>query len=279
MPNVSLDSYDAWLRGQWVIRHFDVGEWNRAAEMFAQGIEHEPSFSPLYSSLAQMNNAVHFVQPGMFRDLDKVAKTVDLAQKAVALDPRDSRAELCLGWAHAFSKRYNAARIHMDLACELNPNDPWTLISAAMFHAFGGDVVRSQELCSLAMSATLSPTSGHWLYEANIRYLRGDNDGALAAGERAQNALLTLPAWQAAALNNLGRTAEARVEVERFYAGVRANWLADEPPTDRMIGRWFMQIYPISQPEVWQRLRDGVAAVGIVVDGLAFTGEAPPATR
>jgi hypothetical protein len=125
----------------------------------------------------------------------------------------------------------------------------------------------------------LSPTSGHWLYEANIRYLRGDNDGALAAGERAQNALLTLPAWQAAALNNLGRTAEARVEVERFYAGVRANWLADEPPTDRMIGRWFMQIYPISQPEVWQRLRDGVAAVGIVVDGLAFTGEAPPATR
>jgi TolB-like protein len=272
MPNVSLESYDAWLRGQWVIRHFDAGEWNRAVEMFAQGIEQAPSFSPLYSSLAQMNNAVHFVQPGMFRDADKVAKTVDLAQRAVALDPRDSRAELCLGWAHAFSKRYHVARIHMDLACELNPNDPWTLISAAMFHAFGGDVERSQELCSLAMSMTLSPTSGHWLYEANIRFLRGDDEGAIAAGERAQNALLTLPAWQAAALNNLGRTTEARIEVERFYAGVRANWLADQPPTERMIGRWFMQVYPISHQKTWERLRDGIAAVGIPVDDLSFDG-------
>jgi hypothetical protein len=34
-----------------------------------------------------------------------------------------------------------------------------------------------------------------------------------------------------------------------------------------------MQVYPISRREVWQRLRDGVAAVGIVVDGLVFTGE------
>jgi len=160
----------------------------------------------------------------------------------------------------------------MDLACELNPNDPWTLISAAMFHAFGGDVERSQELCSLAMSMTLSPTSGHWLYEANIRFLRGDDEGAIAAGERAQNALLTLPAWQAAALNNLGRTTEARIEVERFYAGVRANWLADQPPTDRMIGRWFMQVYPISHQKTWERLRDGIAAVGIPVDDLSFDG-------
>ena len=51
-----------------MIRHFNAGDWNRAAQMFAHGIEQAPSFSPLYSSLAQMNNAVHFVQPGMFRD-------------------------------------------------------------------------------------------------------------------------------------------------------------------------------------------------------------------
>jgi DNA-binding SARP family transcriptional activator len=272
VPDVSLESYDAWLRGQWVIRHFDAGEWNRAVEMFAQGIDQAPAFSPLYSSLAQMNNAVHFVQPGMFRDGEKVAKTVYLAQKAVALDPRDSRAELCLGWAYAFSKRYGVAKVHMDLACELNPNDPWTLISTAMFHAFCGDAERAAELSAMAMAMTLSPTSGHWVYESNIRYLRGDNEGAIVAGERAQNALLTLPAWQAAALNNLGRGEEARAEVARFYAGVRANWVVDERPTARMIGRWFMQVYPISHLQTWERLRDGVFAVGIPVDGLVYDG-------
>jgi DNA-binding SARP family transcriptional activator/TolB-like protein len=278
MPDVSLESYDAWLRGQWVIRHFDAGEWNRAVEMFAHGIEQAPAFSPLYSSLAQMNNAVHFVQPGMFREPDKVARTLALAQKAVALDPRDSRAELCLGWAFAMSRRYSVAKIHMDLACELNANDPWTLVSAAMFHAFCGDDARALELSALAMEVTLSPTPSHWVYEASIRYLRGDNAATIVAADRAQDALLTLPAMRAAALSGLGRAEEARGELERFYAGVRANWINEEPPTDRMIGRWFLQVYPISHLETWQRLRDGMATLGMPVDGLVHEA-APVAGR
>jgi hypothetical protein len=163
------------------------------------------------------------------------------------------------------------ARIHIDLACELNTNDPWTLVSAAMFHAFCGDAVRAKELSGLAMEVTLSPTLSHWVYEASIRYLGGDDEGTIAAADRAQDALLTLPAWRAAALSNLGRVDEARREVERFYAGIRANWINDEPPTDRMIWRWFLQVNPISRLETWQRLRDGIAALGIPVDGLVHT--------
>lgn len=272
MPKVSPGSYDAWLRGQWVIQHFDAGEWNRAAEVFAQGIEQTPSFSPLYSSLAQMNNAVHFVQPGMFRDPAQAARTVALAQKAVALDPLDSRAELCLGWALAFSKRYGLAKIHMDLACDLNVNDPWTLVSAGLFHAFYGDGERADVLSSLAMETTLVPTPRHWVYEASIRYLRGDDEGTVAAADRAGDAVLTLHAWRSAALANLGRIDEAHREVERFYEGVRADWINDEPATERMIASWFMQAYPLRRLETWQRLRGGLEAAGIPVEGLIHTG-------
>jgi DNA-binding SARP family transcriptional activator/TolB-like protein len=272
MPNVSPASYDTWLRGQWVMRHFDAGEWNRAVEMFAKGIEQSPTFSPFYSGLAQMNNGVHFVQPGMFRDPAEVARTLPLAQKAVTLDPLDSRAELCLGWALAMSRRYALAKIHMDLACELNNNDPWTSMSAAQFHAFCGDAIRAQELSSLAMEMALVPTPGHWIYEASIRYLRGDDEGTIAAADRAENISLTLPGWRAAALANVGRANEARREIERFYAGIRANWINDEPATDHMIGRWFLQLYPISQLEAWERLRDGLALLGMPVEGIAHTG-------
>jgi DNA-binding SARP family transcriptional activator/TolB-like protein len=271
-PNVSPASYDVWLRGQWVMRHFDAGEWNRAVEMFAQGIEQAPGFSPFYSGLAQMNNAVPFVQPGMFRDPVQAARTVSLAQKAVTLDPLDSRAELCLGWSLAFSRRYSLAKIHMDLACELNANDPWTLMSAAHFHAFYGDSIRAGQLSALAMETTLALTPGHWVYEANIRYLGGDDEGALAATDRTEDPVLTVMAWRAAALANLGRTVEARQERERFYDGVRAAWINNEPATDEMIGHWFMQAYPLRRLETWQRLRDGLAAAGIPVDGLVHTG-------
>jgi tetratricopeptide (TPR) repeat protein len=221
-----------------------------------------------------MNNGVHFMQPGMFRDPEKLPRTLALAQKAVELDPRDSRAELCLGWAYAMCKRYTAAEIHMDLACELNTNDPWTLASSAMFHSFCGNEQKAHDLAAQAMEMTLAPTPTHWVYEASIRFLRGDDEGALAAADRAQDALLTIPAWRAAALARLGRMDEALDDVQRFYSGIRANWISEEAPTERAIGAWFLHVYPISRPEIWQRLRDGVAAVGIAVDGAAFTGEA-----
>ena len=80
VPDLSLEAYDTWLRGQTVIRDYNAGEWNRVAQMLGQAIERAPTFSPLYSSLAQMNNGVHILQPGMFRDPEKSERAVALAQ-------------------------------------------------------------------------------------------------------------------------------------------------------------------------------------------------------
>lgn len=272
VPDVSLEAYDIWLRGQSVMRRFNAADWNRAVEMFAQGIERAPNFSPLYSSLVQANNGVHFVQPGMLRHPEELKRTLALAQKAVTLDPRDSRAELCLGWTLTMSGRHPVAELHMELACALNTNDPWTLASAAMFYAFRGNVARARDLAMQAMDMALLPTPSHWIYEASIRYLRGDNEGTIVAADHAQDALLTVPAWRAAAFAGLGRPEGAAREMARFYAGVRANWMSPDQPTDEMIGRWFMHLYPISQAETWFRLRDGVAAAGLSVAGLPFHG-------
>jgi hypothetical protein len=142
------------------------------------------------------------------------------------------------------------------------------LVSAATFHAFCGDTARAATLAAQAMEVTLSPSPSHWVCEASIRYLRGDDQGAVVAVDRARDALLTLPALRAAALFNLGRADEARIALQRFYAGVRANWIGDDPPTDRMIARWYLHLYPISDLATWQRLRDGMAAIGMPVEDL-----------
>ena len=267
VPDVSLEVYDTWLRGQSLIRYFSPDNWNRAATMLAEGIERAPGFSPLYSSLVQMNNGMHFVYPGMFRDPEKQARTLVLAQQAVQLDPRDSRAELCLGWSLAMNQRYTQAELHMDLACELNPNDSWTLIAAAMFHAFCGHADRARELGAQAMEMTLFPGLTHWVYQGSICYLIGDDEGTIAALDRAQDVLTTLPAWRAAALANLGRIEEAREDVRRCYAMVRDNWFGEKPPTEDTIGRWLLHLYPISQPGTWERLRAGLLAAGLPVAG------------
>ena len=76
--------------------------------------------------------------------------TVELAKMAVQLDPVDSRAHLCCGWSYAMALREAEAAPHMELACELNDNDPWTLLSSAHYSAFCGSIEQAQQRAGIA---------------------------------------------------------------------------------------------------------------------------------
>jgi DNA-binding SARP family transcriptional activator/TolB-like protein len=269
MPDVSLEAYDIWLRSERVISGYKIGEWNRIAETLVRTMEREPGFSPLYSSLSRMNNVIHFMQPGRFRNECHTERTLALAQRAVTLDPRDSRAQLALGWALAFCRRYSQAELHMDIACELNGNDPHTLMSSAMFHGFKGDTERAIKQAAASMEMTLFPTLSQWGYLTQIRYFHGDFEGTVVAADRAQDGALVMPAFRAAALSRLGRTVEAAQDLARFYANVRSAWAGDVPPTEEMIGKWLLHLYPISSVEIRQRLHDGMALAGLSVRAIA----------
>lgn len=272
VPDVSLEAYDVWLRSERVISGYKAGEWNRMVQTMVRAIEREPGFSPLYSNLAGMNNVIHFMQPGKFRDEDHVQRTLTLAQQAVALDPRDSRAQLCLGWALTFCRRYSQAELHMEIACELNNNDSHTLMSSAMFHGFKGNTERAVKQATLSMEMTLVPTLSQWGFLTQVRYFHGDYVDAVVAAERAVDGLLTMRAYRAAALCQLGRIPEGRQDIARFYTNVRAAWMGDTPPTDEMIAKWLLHLYPISSLEMWERLRDGMALAGLPVAGLTYHG-------
>ncbi|MEH2575191.1 BTAD domain-containing putative transcriptional regulator [Bradyrhizobium sp. AZCC 1708] len=86
-PDVSLDLHDRWLRGQNLMSKFDPESWRRAVAIFRDAIRDNPSFSPCYSSLVQMNNIEHLVHPGIFRDLEKAKATVELAKTARSTGP------------------------------------------------------------------------------------------------------------------------------------------------------------------------------------------------
>ena len=58
-PDVSLEIYDRWLRGQSLHFKYDAESWQRAVTIFREAIRENPEFSPSYSSLVQMNNSEH----------------------------------------------------------------------------------------------------------------------------------------------------------------------------------------------------------------------------
>jgi TolB-like protein len=268
-PDVSLDVYDRWLRGQNLMTKFDPQSWQRAVTIFRDAIREYPTFSPCYSSLVQMNNIEHFVHPGLFRDLGKARATLELAKRAVQLDPVDSRAHLCCGWSYVMALREAEAAPHMELACELNDNDPWTLLSSAAYYGFCGPVTQAQLLAGQSLALSGAPSYLEWGYHGIIRFLCGDYAGALEAFNRAESVLKTVPAWRVAALFYLGQPALAREEAQRFLNGIRSFWVGSSPPTDEAVTRWVLQAHPIRIAERWEALRHGLRGAGLPVDGIA----------
>jgi transcriptional regulator with XRE-family HTH domain len=268
-PAVSPDLHDRWLRGQSLLFKYDAESWQRAVIIFRDAIRENPTFSPCYSGLVQMYNSEHFVHPGLFRDLGTANATLELAKRAVQLDPVDSRAHLCCGWSYVMALREAEAAPHMELACELNDNDPWSLLSSAACSAFCGSTDQARLRAEQSLALWPAPPYLGWAYHGAIRFLCGDYTGALAACDSAHGATRLLPAWRAAALFHLGQSDLAREEARRFLNGIRSFWVGSSAPTDEAVTRWALEAHPIAISARWEALRDGLRGAGLPVEGIA----------
>jgi DNA-binding SARP family transcriptional activator/TolB-like protein len=266
-PDIPVSVYDRWLRYQTLVRTFDPRHWKRLAKEFTEIIAAAPQFVPAYCGLADMHTIEHIAHPGVFRAREREQKALELARKAVELDASDMNAHRCLAWANAMTQRYAQAELHIQVACELNPNDSWTAISGALLLAFCGEYKRASELGQIALDLTLSPSRTHWAYQVDIQFLGGNYAAAIEAADQAQDVLWGVAAWRAATLAHLGRTTEAAAEGARFLSRIRSNWFSTEPATDEAIVRWLLHLYPIRHRADWERLRDGLAAAGLPTGG------------
>jgi DNA-binding SARP family transcriptional activator len=262
-PDISVGLFDRWLRCQTLVRTFNPQNWAQLAQQFAEIISAAPGFVPAYCGLADLNTIEHIAHPGVYRSRQREQKALELAHHAVQLDPADMHAHRCLAWADMMVGQYEQAELHMQVASELNPNDCWTLTSAALLLAFCGEAERASSLSRTALDLTPSPSRTQWAYQADILFLTGDYAGAVEAADRAQDVLWGVAAWRTAALAHLGREAEAAAEARRFLSRTRASWFGAGPATDEAIVNWLLHLYPLRRCDDWERLRDGLVAAGL----------------
>lgn len=261
-PTVSSHLYDRWLRGQALISRLEPEDWDRASRLFCDVIREAPEFAPAYSSLVQLKNSQHIVHPGVYRDKSRQSEALDLARIATALDPIDSRTQLCMAWAFAFDGQYDKSELHFELAESLNEYDPWTLMSTAQGFAFLADGERATKLADRALDNLIEPQPLHWSYLAGIRYFVGDYRDAYEAAVQAGDFLSNNGAWRAAALVRLGQEDMASAEVQRCLGIVRERWRSDHNPSDEEISRWVMDLFPIRSEVQREALCRDLATAG-----------------
>jgi DNA-binding SARP family transcriptional activator len=268
--DVALDIHDRWLRGQALLLKMTSKDWPTASSIFERLIVDAPDFSPALSGMVQINNTEHIAHPGRLRDLAKHSETLRIAQRAVQLDPLDSRARLGLAWSHQLLGRVHESTLHAALAVDLNETDPWTLVAAGQIHAYCGQYDRAKKLSSASLELTPVPRPSQMAYSSCINFLCSDYAGCVEAARHGLEASHGFSIWPCAALAHLGRHEEARVILQRAFECIAADWHGREPPTQQHMARWLLHMFPIAVKDDWERLAAGLSAAGAPTAGIEF---------
>jgi DNA-binding SARP family transcriptional activator/TolB-like protein len=266
----AFEIHDRWLRGQELLHRATPADMHAASAIFSDLMRVAPNFSPAFSGMVQINNMEHIVFPGRFRDQGKHLATLHIAQRAVQLDPLDSRAHLGLAWSYQLVGRIQDSTLHASLASDLNENDPWTLVSSAQIFAYCGDYDRAQSLAKTSLDVTPAPTRSQLAYISAISFLCGSYDECVRTAFQGLDRSPGFSIWKCAALAKLDRLKEARDEIDTVLSRTAADWQGPVKPARVNMLRWLLHMFPIAIEGDWERLREGFAAAGAPVADIEF---------
>lgn len=214
-PTENIDAYTWVLRGQGIIA--DSKERHLAArQAYERAAEIDPTFARAYAGLA-ICDLVGLANHWNESDEAALDHGLDCAAQAVALDHDDSKSQYLLGNFLQLKGRLKEAKIHLERATSLNPNDADALATMGKyFHETGAP----EEAIKCYMKAIrLNPYHPVWyLWQLGLAYYTSKRyEDALAP---LQEAISRHPKFVfprrvlAAALAQLDRIGEARKVVE-----------------------------------------------------------------
>ena len=218
-PPDSLDAWAAYQRGLWHLSEANPDDNTIAQKFFRQAIDLDPTFAGGYSglALAQLQAAAVYQKLGL---LEAQSSAEALARRAVALDGADAEARSCLGWALQARGELQGALSEIERALGMSPN-------LAVAHGQRGATLifagRPKEgLAAVQTSIRLDPrdpfSAIRLLHIACGLYFSREYEEAIEAAKQLIRSYPDFPMiyrWPAAALGQLGRTAEAKEALDK----------------------------------------------------------------
>jgi TolB-like protein/cytochrome c-type biogenesis protein CcmH/NrfG len=170
-PTESPEAQRLYLRGRYNFAQFTQEGWTNAIRDFEQALRLDPKFALAYCGLADIYGwAGGQTMPGK----EAWAKQMELARKALALDPELAEAHLSMGTALQTSLDLKGSEKELDRAVELNPNLAlaydqygWTFATQARFDEA---LANEKEALELDPLNPLLNTDLAWFYYLARRY-------------------------------------------------------------------------------------------------------------
>ena len=184
--------------------------------MFQRAIELEPDYAEAHAYLAwtHWNGWVNWFEPmEPHRRL-----SVEIARRAVALDPNEPFARLVLGFVLGYENEYAESASQLEMALRLDPNHADTYALRSDLLVMEGRPLEAIAGVAHAMRLNPRPPSWYYFIQGEAEYAAHQYEKAVATLRHESTYGTPSRSILAAALAQLGRVEEARVEARLFMA-------------------------------------------------------------
>ena len=214
-PN-NLEAYDLCVRARKLID--DSPQTAREAHlMLTRAVALDPDYAEAYRWLA-MNHWMGWVHWGEPVEPNRRI-ALELARKAVAIDPNDAGCRWVLGNLLAYEHSFEEADAEFARTFELDPNEADAWATLADIETLAGRVEEGLEHIRKAFRLNPYPASWYYLTLGQAQYAARDYEAAVETLRRDETYRTSSRRFLAASLAQLGRLDEARAEVELFLVG------------------------------------------------------------
>lgn len=234
---VSIEAYDAFLRGQsQFFRHTRENNM-QARALFQAAIDLDPGFSRAYSAMA-----LTYLDEFRFDwnpDSDTaLAHALMLAKQAISIDGKLPQSHLALGRVYVYSRKYAQAIAAAQHAIELNPNYADSYAALAASYMYSGKPESSIALIRKAMRLNPAYPAAYAATLGQANYFLGQYEAAVVALQDAierNNNHISSHIFLVAALGHLDRLEEAawaETQLRSVSPNFNIDRLADILPTE-----------------------------------------------
>ncbi len=251
---VNIAAYDDFLRGQSLYVRGTSEENLQARALFQQAIDRDPGFARAYGAMA-----LSYVDEFRFgwgkAPAAALARALELANKAVALDDQLPQAYRALSYAQLHRREYPRSIEAIQRAIALDPNDTDGHASLALGHMYDGNYDTAVRMLRDVTRLNPHHPARYASALGQAYYFLGRHEDAVTTLRDAieRNAsLLSSHVFHTAALSRLGRTDEAA------WAASQIRALSQNFPAENV-----SRMFPIKDPARERALMDDLKRAGL----------------
>ncbi len=207
-----LGAYDCYLRGLNCWRNAGPDADAKSNSWFEKALELDPEFADPLALLCISKGELAFYDDSA----NRFELALAMANKAVALDPNNSRSHCALGFAKLASGSVAASASHFETAMLLNPNDPDQIKWCALYHIYSGNFDVAREMTAVADRLNPMPPLWYQCGRAMVEYgLRNYSAAARHLEGLGSDTFYWDHCYLAACYERLGRMPEAKLEISK----------------------------------------------------------------